>query len=149
DARPPVTVAQPLRVAAGALAGQLEDARVHLAHDADQPSHLVPGGQTAGHGPPVGRLVARRAGSGEADGAGADRVAQLALHGSEIVLAGFLLERALAHDVGAERRVADVPRVVGAVGKALYAIEELGERPPRPVDAGVHRLGGDVLGALE
>ena len=40
----------------------------------------------AGHRAAVGRLVARRARGGEADGAGAERVAQLALHRAQIVL---------------------------------------------------------------
>ena len=90
---------------------------VHLAHDADQPAHLVPRGQAARDRAPVGRLVARRARGREADGAGANGVAQLALHGAQVVLAGRLLEGALAHGVRAQRGVADVAGVVDALGQ--------------------------------
>jgi hypothetical protein len=76
-------------------------------------------------------------------------VVKLPLHGPEIVLAGRLLERPLAHHVGAERRVADVAGVVDPLGQGLQAVEELRERRPPPVDPGGHRLGRDVLGALE
>ena len=77
------------------------------------------------------------------------RVAQLALHRAQVVLAGRLVEGALAHDVGAQRGVADVARVVDALGQRLQAVEELGEGRPRPLDARLHGLGRDVLGALE
>jgi hypothetical protein len=148
-AQPHMVVAQALGVSARALAGQLEHARVHVAHHADEPAHLVPRGQAAGDGTSVRGLVARRARGGEADRAGANRIAQLALHRAQIVLAGFLLERALAHDVGAQRGVADVSGVVDALGEAFDAVEELRERGPGPVDARVHRFGGDVFGALK
>ena len=145
-AQPDVVLAQALRLAAEPLAGELEDAGVHVAHHGDQPPDLVPGGEPARHRAPVGRLVARRARRREADGAGADGVSQFALHRPQILLAGRLLERPLAHGVGAEGGVADVAGVVDPLGQGLHAIEELGEGGPRPVDAGVHRLGGDVLG---
>ena len=45
--------------------------------------------------------------------------------------------------------MADVAGVVDPLGQGLHAIEELGEGGPRPVDAGVHRLGGDVLGPFQ
>ena len=136
-------------LAADGLAGQLEDTGVELAHHADQPAHLVPRGQAAGHRPAVGRLVNRRARGGEADGARLDGLAQLALHQPDVVLARRLLERALAHDVAAERAVADVARVVDALGQGLDGIEELGEGRPRPRDACGHRRARDVLGPLE
>src|SRR3989441_10051611 len=90
------------------LAGQLEEAGVQVAHHADEPAHLVPRREPARDRPAVGRLVDRRARGREADRAGADRVAELALHRVEVVLARRLLERALAHDVRAERAVAEV-----------------------------------------
>jgi len=131
------------------LAGQLEEAGVQVAHHADEPAHLVPRREPARDRPAVGRLVDRRARGREADRAGADRVAELALHRVEVVLARRLLERALAHDVGAERAVAEVARIVDALGQSVETVEELGERRPLPLDARRHRLGGDVLGALE
>src|SRR5207245_4751638 len=112
---PNVVVPMPVvisRVAAYLFAGEYKDARVQFAHDADQPPHLVPGGEATRDGAPSGGLVARRARCREADGAGADGVAQLAFHPPEVVLAVRLLEGPLAPDVGAHRRVTDVARVV-------------------------------------
>ena len=62
-AQPDLIIAQTgiTRRAVHALAGQLEDPRVHLAHDAHQPPDFVPGGEPARDGAPVGGLVARRA----------------------------------------------------------------------------------------
>ncbi len=142
-AQPEVILAQ-TGIAGGAvhaLAGQLEDARVQLAHDADEAPHLVPGGRAARHGPAVGRLVGRRARGGEADGAGAQGVAQLALHRLEVVLGGRLIEGALAHHVGAQGGVADVAGVVDALGQRLEGVEELRVGGPLPLDARLHGLG--------
>src|SRR3989441_8512691 len=146
-----MVVAQPriVRGAVDALAGDLEEAGVQLAHDADQSPHLVPGRQAAGDVTSVGCLGGRRPGGREPDRAGADGVAHLALHRLEIVLAGRLLERPLAHHVGAYGRVADVAPVVDALGQGVEAVEELGEGGPAPLDARLHGGGRDVLGALE
>jgi len=78
-----------------------------------------------------------------------ERAPELLLHRFEIVLARDLVEGALAHDVGAQGRVTHVPRVVDALGQRLERVEELGVGGPRPLDAGLHGLRGDVLGALE
>jgi len=62
-AQPHVVVAQSLGIACGAthlFAGELEDARVHVAHHAAEPTHLLPAGEAACDGSPVGRLVTRR-----------------------------------------------------------------------------------------
>ncbi len=55
------------------------------------------------------------------------------------------LQRALAHDVHAQRRVADIHAVVDRLGQALDGREIFREGLPGPVDAGGHRLGRDVL----
>src|SRR5207249_1590734 len=74
---------------------------------------------------------------------------QLSLHRAQVILGGGLLEGALAHHVGAQRRVPDVARVVDALGQALERVEELGEGRPAPVDPRLHRLRRDVLGSLK
>ena len=131
------------------LTGQLEDAGIQLTHGADEPPHLVPGRRATGHGPAIRRLVARRARRGEADGAGADGVADLTLHRLKVVLGRGLVERALAHDVRAHGGVADVAGIVDALGQGIEDVEELGIRGPAPLDPGLHRLRRDVLGALQ
>ena len=148
-AQPHVIVAQPLLIVAESLAGDLEDAGVHLAHDAHEPSHLVPRGEAAGHGAAIGGLVARRARGRQAHGAGGQPAPQLLLHRSQVILISRLVEGPLAHDVGAQGGVAEIARVVDPLGQRLDRVEELREGRPRPVDARLHRLGRDVLGALE
>ncbi len=107
-------------------------------------------GHAARHGPSVRGLVVAGARGREAHGAGGQRVGQLALHRRQVSAAvGRLGERALAHGVGAQRRVPDVARVVDPLGPARDGVEVLGVGLPRPLDARLHRLGGDVLGALE
>ena len=103
-----------------------------VAHDADERCDLVPVGEAAGDRAVVGRLVVRRCDGREADGAGAQRVAQLARHRREVVLGGLLLEGALAHGPGAQRGVADVAGVVDALGQPLERVEVLGEGLPGP-----------------
>ena len=120
-----------------------------VAHHLHQLAHLAPLGDAAGHGPPVRRLVVARARGREPHGPRGQRVGQLALHHREVRGGGRLRERALAHGVGAQRRVADIARVVDALRPASDGVEVLRVRLPRPLDAGLHRLGGDVLGALE
>src|SRR5215472_9022372 len=137
------------RVAIHALARDLEDTRVHLAHHADEPSHFVPRRHPARHGAAIGRLVARRARSGEAHGSSGERAPELSLHRLEIVLRRRLVEGALPHDVGTERGVPHVAGVVDALGQRLEGVKELGVGGPAPLDARLHRLRGDVLGPLE
>src|SRR5262245_38717053 len=67
-AQPHVILAQ-TRVrgrAVDTLAGQLEDARIEIAHHADEATYLFPRRGAAGHGPPTGGFVRRRARGGEA-----------------------------------------------------------------------------------
>ena len=70
-------------------------------------------------------------------------------HGLKLVRRWRLRERALAHDVGPERRVPDVAGVVDALRERVDGVQELRERLPRPVDAGQHGVARDVLGALQ
>ncbi len=77
------------------------------------------------------------------------RAAQLCLHRGEVVVVARLLERALTHDVGAQRGVADVARVVDALGQRVDHVEVLREGLPSPVDTGLHGGTRDVFGALE
>src|SRR5204863_8723860 len=60
-AQPHVIIAQPLLIVAESRARDLEDAGVHLAHDAHEPAHLVPRGESAGHAAAIGGPVARPA----------------------------------------------------------------------------------------
>ena len=55
----------------------------------------------------------------------------------------------VAHDVGAQRRVADVGGVVDALREPVDRIEVSGEVGPGPLDPGGERRGRDVLGPLE
>src|SRR5207244_5852703 len=119
-------------LAADGLAGQLEDPGVHLAHHADEPPDLAPRRQPAGDRPAIGRLVDRRARGREAHRAGADRVTELALHRAKVVLRRRLLERALAHHVGAERAVADAARAVAALGQGAQTLAPLRTPTPPP-----------------
>ena len=137
------------RVEAGVFARDFEHAGVEFTQHADEAAHLVPVGQPAGDGLPVGRLVVARAGRGEPRGAGLDRAAYLALHGREIVGRRFVGERTLTHDVGTQRGMADVGRVVDALGEFVDRVQIFGIRRPTPRDAGVHGLGRDVLGAFQ
>ena len=85
----------------------------------------------------------------EAHGAGRNRLLHLALHFRHIVLGGLLAEGPLAHHVGAERRVADVARVVDALRQGVQHVHELGVGFPAPVDTSQHGVAGDVLGPLQ
>ena len=91
-------------------------------------------------------IAARRR---EADRARVQRVAQLDLHRRDVGVGARLVEGALAHDVGAQRGVPDVGRVVDALGQRVDGVEVFAEGGPRPVDAGRHRRGRDVFGAFE
>ncbi len=145
-------IAPRLLAAAGAVdafTGDLEDSGVEVAHHADESTHLVPARHAAGDGAAIRRFVARRARGREAHSAGLDGVAQLRLHGAEVVLGGAGVEGALAHHVGAQRRVTEIAGVVDALRQTLERVEELAVRRPRPFDSGVHRLGGDIFRALE
>ena len=68
-----------------------------------------------------------------------------ARHARHVVLGRLLRQRALAHDVHAQRRMADIHAVVDRLGQALDGREIFREGLPGPVDAGGHRLGRDIL----
>jgi hypothetical protein len=69
------------------------------------------------------------------------------LHRAHVVVVGFLLERALAHDVSAQRGVSDVRGVVDRLGELVDDVHVLPERRPVPLDRCRDRFGGDVFGA--
>jgi len=70
-------------------------------------------------------------------------------HTRQIVFGGQFAERAFAHHVHAQRRMADVGAVVDALGQALHVGEIFSKGLPLPVDAFDHRRGGNVLDRLE
>ena len=113
--------------------------------DADQPLDLVPIGDAAGDRRVVRRHMRRRARGREAERAGADRLGDRLLHAAQIVLGRLLLERAPAHRVHAQGRMADIHAVIEALRQALDIGEVFGKGLPGPVDAGQHRLGRDIL----
>ena len=89
--------------------------------------------------------MGRRARAGETERAGFQRLAHGVGHAHHVVLGRGLGQSALAHDVHAQRRMADIHAVVDRLGQALDRGEILREGLPAPVDAGGHRLGRDVL----
>jgi hypothetical protein len=70
-------------------------------------------------------------------------------HGPDLVLGRLFGEGSLAHHVGAQGAVADIARVVDALGQAVQHVEEFGEGFPAPLDAGLHGGAADVLGPFE
>jgi hypothetical protein len=78
-----------------------------------------------------------------------DRFLGVMDHRLEIVLGRLVGEGALAHDMGADGAMADIARVVDALGQRVEHVEELREGLPAPLDAGLHGGATDVLGAFE
>ena len=144
-----MVVADLLRIAADGFAGDLEHAGAGAADRVDDGAYFVPGSESACDGLVVGCLVVRRARSGEAEGAGAYGLLGDARHALDLVLGSLFLEGPLTHDVGAQRRVAHVTRVVDALRHAVEYVEVLRIGLPTPCDAGQHGFASDVLGALE
>src|SRR5262249_32658534 len=107
---------------AGILAGYLEDARVQFSHHADQLAYLIPICESAGDGLPVRCLMVARARSREADRAGGDGAAQLALHSLQIVFICLARKGSLAHHIGTQRRVTYIGSVVYALGRSLHRV---------------------------
>ena len=147
--QPVEVVADAIGVEPGVLAGDFKHAGVKFAHHANQLADFIPRREAARDRLVVGSLMVARARRGKADRARADRIAHLALHRFEVVRRGLLRERPLAHHVSAQRGMAHVGGVVDALGRAVDRVEVLREGLPRPLDPGLHRLGRDVLGALE
>src|SRR5260370_4827237 len=144
-----LVIADALRIESGVFGCDFQYARAFLTHHTDQLPHFVPIRETARDRLPVGRLMVARARGREADCAGANRAADFALHRGQVFRRGFIGKRAFAHYVGAQRRMANVGGVVDALGSLIDRVEVLRKRLPRPLDTGLHRLGRDVLGALE
>src|SRR4051812_33886836 len=89
------------------------------------------------------------AGAAEPDGAGEHGVTEMTLHAFEILGRTRLVEGAVPHGPGPQRRVADVGGAVDHLRERIDGTEVLGERLPLPVNAGRHRFAVDVLGPLE
>ena len=85
----------------------------------------------------------------ETNGAGGDRRLHLMHHRLGVILGRLVGEGALTHHIGAQRAVANVARVVDALGQRVEHVEELREGFPAPLDAGQHGGAADVLGAFE
>ena len=77
----------------------------------------------------------RRPRGREAQRAGLQRLVDRMRHMAQIVLAGPLVERALAHRVHAQRRVADIHAVIDPLRQTLDGRQVFGEGLPGPVDA--------------
>ena len=137
-------------VVAAALHGELEDAGAFIAHGADQMLHLGEGRHAARDRPVVGGEVApgcERSRSRARPARTASRTcASMVFRSSS---AGLFLEGALTHDIGAQRRMADIARIVDALGRGIHGGHELGEGLPTPVDAGQHGVAVDILRALQ
>src|SRR5262249_48715836 len=118
----------------------LEDARARLAHGAHETLELAPARLPARHRTAVGGLVAGARRRGETHGAGLDGLADVARHRFEIVLARGAVEGPLAHDIGPDRRMADVARVVDALRLAVERVQKFREGLPAPLDAGAHGI---------
>ena len=85
----------------------------------------------------------------KADGAGAHGLLREPRHRGEFVLARLAVEGALSHDIGAQRGMSHIAGVVERLGRGVDGVEIFGIALPRPVDAGKHRLAGDVFRAFE
>ena len=70
-------------------------------------------------------------------------------HLVELVVRSLRLERSLAHDPGAQCRVAEVGGVVDPLGEPVDRVEVLREGLPAPPDPLGHSDRGDVLGPFQ
>ena len=127
------------------IGASLEDAGIEFAHRRDDALDFFPGGDTAGDRRAIGCQVRMRARGGEAHGTGLEPLLYQARHAVNFFIGGRVSHRAPAHHVHADRRMADVHRVVQRLGSALDRGHVFGEGFPGPVDAGFHRIGRDVL----
>ena len=71
------------------------------------------------------------------------------LHRAHVIVCGLLLERALPHDIGAQRRVPDVGGVVNGLGQFVDHGHVIAEGGPIPADGGGHGFGGNVFSARD
>ena len=134
-----------MRLAARDVRADLEDPGADLGHRTDQAIELRPLGDATRDRRIVRRHVRRRARAGEAHRARAHRLLHGGGHAGEISVGGRLMESAFAHHVHAQRGVAEIRAVVDRLGQAVDGREIFREALPRPVDAGQHRRGRDVL----
>ena len=95
------------------------------------------------------RLVRDGAGGGEAESAGAHRIGGDFAHLLDVGLVRVLqVQRAVAHDVDAHRRMRQQRAEVDVVAAALQRGEVVGKTFPGPVEALVQAGAGDVLHAF-
>ena len=134
-----------LRLAAGDVGADLEHTGVQVRQRAHQAIELRPVGDPARHGRVVGRDVGRRPRAREAHGAGAHGFLHRGDHAGQVVLGRLLGQGAPAHDVHAQRGMADVRAVVDRLRQPVDGRQILGEGFPGPVDAGQYGLGRNVF----
>ena len=147
--QPQVILPDARRIATVIFSRDFEDAGAGLAHRVDDAPHFFPGGDPARNRLVIRGLMVRRARCGKAHRTGPHRFLGQPAHALNFFLARFVLERARAHYVSAQRRVAQVTGVIDALGQAVHDIQIVGEGFPPPVDAGEHCFAGDVFGAFE
>ena len=138
-----------MRRAARDVGPDLEDSGVEFGHRRHDAVDLLPFGDTAGDGRVVRRHMGRGARTREAHGPCTQRFLHEIGHANHLVLGRLLGEGPPAHRIHAQRRVADIHAVVDRLGQALHGREIFREGFPRPVDAGRHRFGRDVLDCRE
>ena len=146
----PITIVlNPFRVESGVFTGDLKHPRIQLAEHADQLTDLVPGSEPTRNRLAVRRLVVARARGGKAGGARLNGTADFTLHGFEIVVGRFFSKSPLTHDVGPQRGMTDIGRIVNAFGQPLNRIQVFRIGGPTPLDACFHGFRRNVFGALQ
>ena len=90
-----------------------------------------------------------RARRSEPNRARPDAVAQFIAHELKVFGRRFLVEGALAHHVGAERRVPHVRGVVDPFGQVINRVQILRKGGPGPFDSRLHRVRRDIFGPFQ
>ena len=114
-----------------------DDPTPRFAHGAAQRFDLVALGPATGNGSPVGTTVGDGEAGGETGGAGLHRLTNDGGHGIDLVRIGGATDSFVAHDIDAQRRVADVRGEVQQRAPSTNRVEVLAERFELPRDAGV------------
>ncbi len=78
--------------------------------------------------------MAGAARGGKTNRPGLDRLGDMGRHSLQVILAGLLIERALAHDIGAQGGMANIAGIVDSLGKGIQHIKVLREGLPLPLD---------------
>ena len=135
--------------AAGDIGAELEDAGIQPAHDGRQMGQLAPVRHPARHRPAVRARVGDGARGGQPHRARAERLLDDPRHRLEVIVGRKLVQRARAHRIHAQRRMADIGAVIDRLGQRLHRRQIFREGLPGPVDAGHHGVLGDVLDSLQ